>query len=87
MAEAIARQQFDMNTSNGSHRDDVRATAIQTALNLTGYAELRRLQIECEAGAVTISGRVPTYYLKQLAHCVIQEIPGINRIHNEIDVC
>lgn len=61
--------------------------AIQSALSQTGYGELRRLQVECSPDAVTISGRVPTYYLKQLAQSVIQDVPGISRVRNEIHVC
>lgn len=89
MAEAIARRKFELNTASSSQTLDGREpeAAIQEALSLTGYGELRRLQVECSADAVTLSGRVPTYYLKQLAQCVAQDVPGIGRVHNEIHVC
>ncbi|MCX7423326.1 MAG: BON domain-containing protein [Planctomycetia bacterium] len=89
MTEAIARQRFEPNSISSSYGEDAREieSAIQDALILTGYGELRNLQVKFCAEAVTISGRVPTYYLKQLAQCVAQDVPGIGRVHNEIHVC
>ena len=43
---------------------------IQDALNRSGYGELRRVDLDCEGDAVTISGHVPTFYLKQLAQSI-----------------
>lgn len=89
MTEANVHWQFELNTASRLRREDSRAAqaAVQEALRLTGYRELRCLQVECSDNAVTISGRVPTYYLKQLAQCAVQEVPGIDRVHNEIHVC
>ena len=35
---------------------------------------------------MTLRGRLPTYYLKQLAQHLIAEIKGVRRIINEIEV-
>lgn len=60
---------------------------IQDALNRSGYGELRRVDLDCEGDAVTISGRVPTFYLKQLAQSIALAAPGVGRVNNEVHVC
>lgn len=61
--------------------------SIQDALNRSGYGEFRRVDLDCEGDVVTISGRVPTFYLKQLAQSIVLAAPGVGRVNNEIRVC
>ena len=44
------------------------------------------LQIEVIGGSVVVSGRVPTYYLKQLLQEAIRAIPDVEHIDNCVDV-
>lgn len=44
------------------------------------------LQIEAIGGSVVVSGRVPTYYLKQLLQEAIRAIPDVADIDNCVDV-
>ncbi len=44
------------------------------------------LQIEVIGGSVVVSGRVPTYYLKQLLQEAIRTIPDVADIDNCVDV-
>lgn len=69
------------------HETPAVQTAIEEAFRRTGYGELRLLDVHCEGDVVTISGRVPTYYLKQLAQNVASDVPGSGRICNELRVC
>ena len=89
MTEATASRQFESMTSRSRRHLDPQTiqAAIQQALHLAGYGELRRVQVECDGESVTISGRVPTYYLKQLAQNIALDVPGIEHIRNELDVC
>jgi osmotically-inducible protein OsmY len=89
MTPATAPQQFDAITSKTPRCQNPQAiqAAIQDGLDLTGYSELRLVQVEFDDGAVTITGQVPTYYLKQLAQNVALNLPGIEQIHNELHVC
>lgn len=88
MTEATAPRQFEPITDRRPrcHNPQVAQAAIQDALHLAGYGELRRVQVECDCDAVTISGRVPTYYLKQLAQSIALDVPGIGQIRNELHV-
>ncbi len=44
------------------------------------------LQIEAIGGSVVVSGRLPTYYLKQVLQEAIRAIPGVAHIDNCVDV-
>ncbi len=89
MTQATAPQPFDAITSITPQCRNPQAiqAAIQGALDLTGHGELHRIHAEFDDGALTITGQVPTYYLKQLAQNVALTVPGIEQIHNELHVC
>ncbi len=44
------------------------------------------LQIESIGGSVVVSGRLPTYHLKQLLQEAIKAIPSVKHIDNRVDV-
>ncbi len=89
MAVTAEPQQYRSNKLRNRHLADFSANqvAVQEALNRTGHGELRRVRLECDGETVTISGRVPTFYLKQLAQCVAVATPGVGRVNNQLDVC
>jgi len=43
-------------------------------------------QIEAIGGSVVVSGRVPTYYLKQLLQEVVELVPDVGNIDNRVEV-
>jgi hypothetical protein len=47
---------------------------------------LSGLSIEQRGKSLRLSGRLPTFYLKQLIQETVRHIPGVQRIHNEIAV-
>ena len=62
------------------------AEAITGALRKTGYRQLLDLQIRVDGHDVILRGRLPSYYLKQIAHHVVSTVPGVNLILDAIDV-
>ena len=44
------------------------------------------VQIEPIGDSVVISGRLPTYYLKQLLQEAVRLNPGVERIDNQVEV-
>ncbi len=50
------------------------------------YLALKNVSCDYQDGVLTLRGRVPTYYLKQVATAVVAGVPGIERIINQIDV-
>ncbi len=67
--------------------DEQLLSAIEKALLITGHAgTLRGIQIEVHAGSVVLSGRLPTYYLKQIAQVSTMNVEGVVQVSNEIQV-
>jgi hypothetical protein len=52
----------------------------------SAYLPLRNLSCDCRQGVLVIRGRVPTYYLKQLAQTLISGLEGIREVENLIEV-
>ena len=59
---------------------------IRRRLNSKGYHVLRLIDCEYCDGAVVLRGRVPTYYLKQIAQSVLLNDPAVKTIANLIEV-
>jgi osmotically-inducible protein OsmY len=59
---------------------------VECALDATGYWPLRDVDVTVQARVVTLAGRVPSYYLKQVAQAAALGVPGIDRVCNELVV-
>ena len=62
------------------------AQAMEGLLRRSPYFELRSVSCECHEGVLTLQGRVPSYYLKQLAQALLSELPGVAQIDNRVEV-
>jgi hypothetical protein len=58
----------------------------QAALRRSPYYELHNIVCEFSGGILTLRGRVPTYYLKQLAQATIADLPGVIEVNNRVEV-
>jgi osmotically-inducible protein OsmY len=58
----------------------------QNLLEQSNYLALRRLRCEFHDGRLVLNGRVPTYYLKQVAQTIVRQLPAVRRIDNRVDV-
>jgi hypothetical protein len=47
---------------------------------------LKALRIEHRGRTLVLSGRLPTFYLKQLLQETVRHLPGVHHVRNEIDV-
>ncbi len=59
---------------------------IERALHATGYGALHDVEVCVNARIVRLAGRVPSYYLKQLAQVTVLAVPGIHQIQNDLNV-
>lgn len=50
------------------------------------YAALRTISCQCHDGVLILEGRLPTYYLKQVAQSVMFDLDGVLEIANSIEV-
>ena len=55
-------------------------------LRHAGYSPLRQLACHIHGRVLTILGRVPSYYMKQVAQSLLLELDGIEAIDNQLDV-
>jgi len=62
---------------------------VQTAqdrLIKSQYIILRRVSCEFDNGVLTLNGRLPSYYLKQVAQVAVAGVDGVAEIVNRIEV-
>jgi len=52
----------------------------------SGYLALRDVLCEAHAGSVRLRGRLPSYYLKQMAQSLVADIEGVGRVVNLIEI-
>lgn len=62
------------------------AERVEQALRATGYPALRAVDVGVRGQSVVLHGRVPTYYMKQLAQTVALEVAGVDGLCNEVEV-
>ena len=73
--------------AGGAGRTDaLLQSRIQHALGEAGYHHLRDLAVAVDGGEVVLSGRLPTYYLAQLALTKAMRVDGVARVRNEIQI-
>lgn len=67
-------------------RDEELRHAATAVLRSSGYGLLRSLECEVNGGVVTISGVLPSFYLKQLAQALLLRLDGLQGVSNEVEV-
>lgn len=82
----IATQYLSPDQSSCHSSADSLATAITGALRKTGYRQLLDLQVRVDGHDVILRGRLPSFYLKQLAQHTVSVVPGVKVILDAIDV-
>ena len=59
---------------------------IDRALQATGHLSLRDLDVVIDGTSVVLRGKLPRYYLKQMAHAAIRAIPEVGNVHDELEI-
>lgn len=57
------------------------------ALTASPHTHLRQLVVTVSDLEVVITGRVPSYYLKQMAQEAVRPSLGCRRLRNQVQVC
>ena len=58
----------------------------QALLLRTPYPALRSISCECRGRELILRGRLPSYFLKQMAQSAVAHLPGVDRVVNQIEV-
>jgi osmotically-inducible protein OsmY len=62
------------------------AEQIERALRANGYPALRAIDVSVEGPRVVLKGRVPSYYMKQMAQVVTLAVAGVQELCNQVEV-
>lgn len=62
------------------------ADAARERLRAVPYAAVRRISCEHRHGRLVLRGRLPSFYLKQLAQEAVAGLDGVREIVNEVEV-
>jgi osmotically-inducible protein OsmY len=62
------------------------AERAESELRRNGYVALNNIACEFSSGVLTLSGCLPTYYLKQVAQEAVARLCGVERVDNRIEV-
>jgi osmotically-inducible protein OsmY len=70
-----------------THRTELPLAArVSHQLQSTGRSTLQAVCVQERQGTVVLSGRVPTFYAKQLAQTIAASVDGVSRVCNETTV-
>lgn len=69
-----------------SRHEDIQSR-ICRALQAAGYLPLRNVRVAANGAEVSLCGRVPSYYMKQVAQTVALNVEGVSLLRNELTVC
>lgn len=86
---AATRGDFAMQSRNLLPCEELDCDLVQRVkrfLHQKGHAPHRTLEISVERGKVVVQGRVPTFYLRQIAVECIKRVGGVTQIVDRIDV-
>lgn len=62
------------------------ATVAEQIFGDSPYHEIRRLKCTFHEGELIIAGRVPNFFLKQLAQSAVKSLDGVERVTNRVEV-
>ena len=79
-------QQVEQKAGLSKERQVVQTQA-QSQLRKSGYHELRFVLCEFHEGVLTLRGRVPSFYLKQVAQELIRRLDGAEEVNNQSGGC
>jgi osmotically-inducible protein OsmY len=69
-----------------SQQDPRLAQRIEHALRASGYWPLRGIEVTVHEHLVILAGRVPSYYLKQIAQETALSASGVDQVRNDLEV-
>ncbi len=71
--------------SPSRHSLDI-AQQAEERLRSNSYLALRNISCEFREGVLTLRGRLPSYYLKQVAQNLVAELDSVHTLINAIDI-
>ena len=76
----------DRETTTSANRPSVIHRMAEERLRRSGYLALRHVACIARDDVVYLDGRLPSYFLKQVAQEIAARVEGVRRVINRIDV-
>ena len=86
MTRSVHPEQLEYTTPPGVQEVSPLSDAVRDALARTGHGWLQRIVVEIEGGSVILRGKVPNFYLKQMAQVTVMAVPDVEVVQNELHV-
>lgn len=86
LTDSLASLQVAQSAASAATQDERILQQVVAAFVQTGYAQLRNVKTYCHNGRVILQGRIPTAYLKQMALEVVQSLPDVKDVDNDLRV-
>jgi osmotically-inducible protein OsmY len=86
MMENVGALTTNHTNANPPARSGSVADAITAQLKTSGYRTLHDVRCCCPEGVAILQGRVPSFYLKQLAQVLASRVSGVERVVNQVKV-
>ena len=83
MSQSVPRPHFARKPSS---QDCELENSVRSSLQKTSYHQLCQLDVAVEDGQVRLSGRLPQFYLLQLAQQAIMKTEGVLNLDNGIEI-
>lgn len=74
----------DGSAGDDAHMQEAAKKRVMENLSLRRFSA--EVQIQCHTGTVRLTGRLPSFYLKQMLQTTLRNLPGCDRIENEVEV-
>ncbi|HVA50596.1 MAG TPA: BON domain-containing protein [Pirellulales bacterium] len=68
------------------HPDQTVARRAEERLRGSTFVAIRRLTCDVHEGMLTVRGRVPNFYTKQVALSLLSSVPGVEEITDRVEV-
>lgn len=81
-AESVKSENF----RPGAELSEAVVAVAERRLENSGYSVLKRVQCRFDAGTLTLSGRVPSFYMKQVAQTLVMSLQSVQFVDNRLDV-
>jgi osmotically-inducible protein OsmY len=62
------------------------AHRVEAELRRSAYLVLTTIVCEERDGTLVLRGRLPSYYLKQMAGAIVEGVEGVRRVDNQIEI-
>ena len=82
----VLSNQADRNESGVQDPTVVAAAVAKSRLQQSSYPEVRNVSCEVRDDVLILSGRVSSYYFKQLAQALVADANGAMQVNNQVNV-